>query len=89
MAARKNYTIRCDSTPENEFDEFFAEKAFVHIERMGEMEFWIGIQDPGLPQVNVRTGVTAEGKWYFRLEEDTLKGARDFAIERDTSRRKK
>lgn len=51
-----------------EFDEFFASNAFVHIERMNERGFWIGITPRNGHTVHVNTGAY-RGKWYFRIED--------------------
>ena len=68
------------TTPNGELDEVFVSGASVHVERLNEMCFWIGIDHPTLPSLNIRTGVE-DRKWFFRLEEDS-KATREFVIER-------
>ena len=62
-----------DMDHRGEFDEVFVRNAFVHVERMADRSFWIGIDSPGMARLSIRTGV-ADGKWYFNVEEDTLSG---------------
>ncbi len=63
-----------------EFDEVFVKNASVHIERMDETAYWIGIDAPGMASLMVNTG-TVDGVWYFNVEEDSLDG-RDFSVQR-------
>lgn len=59
-----------------EFDELFVRNAFVHIERMNDTGFWIGIDLPkssGLPRIMINTGVH-QGVWFFNLSEDSMDG---------------
>lgn len=66
------------SETRGEFDEVWVKNAFVHIERMDDKAFWIGIDPPkasGLPRIMLNTGVV-NGQWYFNLEEDSLDGKR-------------
>jgi hypothetical protein len=60
----------CDS---GEFDEVFIKNAFVHIERMSDTAFWIGIEAKGLPMLMLNTGVH-RGVWFFNIEEDAING---------------
>jgi hypothetical protein len=67
-----------------EFDEIVLPQASVHIERMDETAFWIGIEAIGLPGLMVNTGVN-RGTWYFNIEEDEHNG-RSFTVHRPRSR---
>lgn len=58
---------------DGELDEVFIKNAFVHIERMNDRGYWIGIYPPdksGLPKLMVNTGVHF-GEWFFGLYEDS------------------
>jgi len=71
---KKSYDFKMDSL--GEFDELFIREAFVHIERMGDTAFWIGIYPPvksGFPNIMLNTGVS-KGRWYFNVEEDAVDG---------------
>lgn len=73
-----------------EFDEVFIRNAFVHIERMNETGFWIGIDPPkdsGLPRIMVNTGVY-KGEWYFNLQEDST-GGKHFSVRRPRNSKRK
>ncbi len=59
-------------SPDGEFDELFLRDCSVHIERMNETGFWIGIDFAG-GRVTVNTGVY-RGEWFFNVEEDTVGG---------------
>lgn len=63
------FEYRCDKS--GEFDELFADGAYVHVERMADRAFWIGVER-GDQKVMINTGVNAEGDWYFNVEEDSL-----------------
>lgn len=63
-----------------EFDEVFVPNAFVHIERMNETGYWIGINAPGLPSLMINTGVH-RGVWFFNVEEDAI-GGQSFSVTR-------
>lgn len=66
------------SVPDGELDEFFIDSASVHVERMDDACFWMGL-GRGKSLVSVRTGVE-DGKWFFRVEDE---GAdKSFFIER-------
>ncbi len=69
-----------------EFDEVFVQNATVHVERMDEKCYWIGINAPGLPMLMINTGVE-QGKWFFTIEEDEAKG-RFLRVERKVGRPK-
>lgn len=75
---KKQIRFKLDS--EGEFDEVFISNASVHIERMNDTGFWIGIEGKGLPLLMVNTGVH-RGKWFFNLEEDAIDG-RSFQVQR-------
>jgi hypothetical protein len=64
----------------DELDEVFVRNAFVHIERMNETGYWIGIDSPGRPHLMINTGVHG-GKWFFNVEEDKI-GGKYFNVER-------
>ena len=65
---------------EGEFDEVFLSKASVHVERMNETGYWIGIDAPGFPSLMVNTGVY-RGVWFFNIEEDEI-GGRSLQVQR-------
>lgn len=72
-----------------EFDEVFVRNAFVHIERMNETGFWIGVDPPkssGLPRIMLTTGVY-KGEWFFNLEEDSL-GGKSLSVRRPRRQKK-
>ena len=56
-----------------EFDETFLKDATVHIERMDECCFFIGIDAKGLPPLKLFTGIQ-EGQWFFNINEDRIDG---------------
>lgn len=56
---------------EDELDEVFIKDAHVHIERMDDTSFWIGIHATGMAPIMLNTGV-CRGVWYFNVEEDSL-----------------
>jgi hypothetical protein len=65
---------------QGEFDEVFVSDAsLVHIERMDERAFWIGI-NVGKRMLMINTGVS-DGEWYFRIEEDKI-GGKEFVVKR-------
>lgn len=72
------FEFRLDQS--GEFDEFVAKNAAIHVERMNETGFWIGIDLPGGARVKINTGVES-GKWFFNIEEDG-NPERSFGIER-------
>lgn len=75
------FLFRTDSGA-GEFDELFAENATIHIERMDERAFWIGINLPNGEQVMVNTGI-ASRTWFFNVEEDAVGDtAQHFAVQR-------
>lgn len=66
-----------------EFDEVWIRDAFVHIERMNDTGFWIGIDPPkssGLPRIMLNTGVH-KGVWFFNLQEDSI-GGKSLTVQR-------
>ena len=63
-----------------EFDETFVANASVHIERMDDTAYWIGIYTPDGKGIMVNTGVY-RGEWYFNVEEDSPDG-RSFTVRR-------
>ena len=68
----------------SEFDEVFVREASVHIERMADRCFWIGIDPPSssrLPSLRIFTGVE-RGKWFFRISEDSLDAAQEMVVQR-------
>ena len=72
------------SRQDDELDEVFIRNASVHIERMDDTAFWIGIYPPessGFPSIMLNTGVY-KGEWFFNVEEDCLDGPRDFIVRR-------
>lgn len=66
-----------------ELDEMFIQDAMVHIERMNETGFWIGIDSPGMPRLHINTGCH-EDTWFFNIEEDRI-GGRFLTVERRAS----
>lgn len=63
-----------------EFDEVWATDAFVHVERMSDTGFWIGIDEPGKPRLMINTGVH-RGVWFFNVYEDSMDG-KSFGVQR-------
>jgi len=76
--AKRAHRFRLDHR--QEFDEVYLAEASVHIERMDETAFWMGIEAEGLPRLMVNTGVE-RGQWYFNVEEDEKDGKR-FTVQR-------
>jgi hypothetical protein len=71
---RHNFSFSMDlDIGRAEFDELFVENASVHIERMDEAAFFIGIDAKGFPGLLVNTGIQG-GKWYFNVQEDVNAG---------------
>ena len=68
-----------------ELNEVFLSKASVHIERMNERCYWIGIEAPGFVPLLVTTGIDGS-IWFFNVEEDEI-GGRFLQVQR--SRRSK
>lgn len=64
-----------------EFDEMWIKNAFVHIERMNDTGFWIGIEAPGMPHISVNTGVHS-GEWFFSVSEEKSGGGKFFRVTR-------
>lgn len=64
----------------DELDEVFVKNATVHIERMSDTSFWIGINSPGLPGLMVNTGVH-RGTWFFNVYEDVT-GGKSYSVRR-------
>ena len=65
-----------------EFDEMFVRNASVHIERMSETSFWIGIypsRASGLPGLMLNTGV-CNGEWFFNIEEDCVMDSKSISV---------
>ena len=65
----------------NEFDEVFVSNASVHIERMDEMCYYIGIEHKELPQLMIRTGVE-RGVWFFNIEVDSVEDHQFLSVQR-------
>lgn len=63
-----------------EFDEVWLRNAFVHIERMDDAAYWIGIDAEDGRRIMVNTGVW-RGEWYFNVYEDATNG-RAFDVRR-------
>lgn len=76
--------VRLDSF--GELDEYFADGAHVHIERMDTRSFWIGLDLPGDRHVRINTGVSGN-KWYFNVEEDWAEG-KTYEVNRPSCHRK-
>lgn len=77
---KKHHNIKIAS--DGELDEIFASGG-IHIERMSDSSFWIGIypdRKKGLPDLMINTGVHG-GVWYFNVEEDVIDG-RSFQVRR-------
>src|SRR6185437_10408306 len=72
------------SCPDGELDEVFINNASVHIERMHETAFWIGISCEGKPPLMLNTGVH-RGTWYFNVEVDSLEDPKSFYVQRPRS----
>lgn len=64
-----------------EFDEVFLENASVHIERMDETGFWIGIDLPDGRCIHVNTGVE-RGTWFFNVSEAHLLDGKFLSVQR-------
>lgn len=80
---KKHHRLTFDKIA-GEFDEAWISGADVHIERMSDTTFWIGITPPegsGLPTVMLNTGVH-KGEWFFNLYEDCLDDAKDVTVRR-------
>jgi hypothetical protein len=60
--------IRFELDRSGELDEVFFRNSDVHIERMADKAFWIGIDMQDGTHFAVNTGVE-KGIWYFRIEE--------------------
>ena len=76
---------------EGELDELFVYGAFVHIERMDDSSFWIGIYPPkssGLPDIMLNTGVH-KGTWYFNVRENCGDDPQDFGVSRPRKAKRK
>lgn len=74
---------------DGEFDEVWVAKADVHIERMNDTGFWIGIDPPkssGLPRIMLNTGVY-RGEWFFNLQEDCFGDAQCLSVRRPRNSR--
>lgn len=69
------------SCPDGELDEVFIANAFVHIERMGDTAFWIGIEGENKPMLHLNTGVH-RGQWYFNIEVDSNDEPHWLAVQR-------
>lgn len=69
------------SCPGGELDEVWIENAFVHIERMDDTAFWIGIEGKGKPMLHLNTGVH-RGQWYFNIEVDSLEKPEFLSVQR-------
>src|ERR1700689_5198421 len=72
---------------DNEFDEVWIANCDVHIERMNETGFWIGIDPPnrsGLPGIMLNTGLY-KGEWFFNIYEDCLGEPQSFEVRRPRS----
>lgn len=78
MSAEKRLDLRLDD--KGEFDEAFIREASVHIERMAETAFWIGIDLPDGTSLMINTGVD-HGQWFFNVEEDREAG-RSYSVSR-------
>jgi hypothetical protein len=61
-----------------EFDELWLRNALVHVERMNETGFWIGIELPNGERISINTGVY-RGEWFFNIDED---GGKHFSVRR-------
>jgi len=68
-----------------EFDETWLCDAYVHIERMNETGFWIGIKTRTGVLVTINTGVH-KGEWYFNVEED---GGKHYTVRRPRNSKRK
>ncbi len=78
MTERREHKFDC---PDGELDEVFIPNAFVHIERMDDTAFWIGIEGAGLPMLHLNTGVH-RGVWFFNIEEDKAEAGRFLTVRR-------
>ncbi len=79
MSEKLPVQFRLDS--QGEFDEVFLASASVHIERMNDTGFWIGIDLPDGNRVSVNTGVD-RGTWFFNVDEDGLIDGQNFSVQR-------
>lgn len=70
-----------------EFDEFFAEDAKIHVERMNARAIWIGIDLPDGGAVHMNTGIEA-GVWFFNVSRTDSVGGVDAQITRPSCHRK-
>jgi hypothetical protein len=71
-----------------ELDEVFVSNADVHLERMSDGSFWIGIRAKGKPDISINTGMFRR-EWFFNLEVDAVGGQRLYIRRPRRSRRKK
>lgn len=74
------FSFPLDIDGRREFDETFIRNASVHIERMDECCFYIGIEAKGLPGLRLFTGIQG-GNWFFNIEEDS-RGGRFISVRR-------
>lgn len=70
-----------------EFDEAFIDARHVHIERMGNRGWWIGIWTKDGSQIHVNTGIH-QGTWFFNVDEDEDSGLSTSVQRRACSHRK-
>lgn len=61
-----------------EFDELCVPAAAIHVERMTETGFWIGIDLPDGNRIMINTGMF-QGEWYFNVDED-VKDGKSFSV---------
>jgi hypothetical protein len=75
---KRSHNFRLDFR--QEFDEVYVERATVHIERMDDACYWIGIDSKSLPSLRIFTGMQ-RGVWFFNIQEDSDEG-RTFTVRR-------
>lgn len=83
----KRAKICLDNQDQPEFDELFVSDASVHVERMNERGFWIGVTGSDGRRFSINTGI-ADGKWFFSVEEDKKRG-QFYSVQRPAGRLKR
>lgn len=67
------------TSADGQLDEFFAENAFIHIERMGDASWWIGIDLPDGQHWMINFGtVNRRAKVVFTIEKDSVEDPQFF-----------
>jgi len=70
----ENYTVRLDQN--GQLDELLCDGANIHLERMGDTSWWMGIALPNGRYISVNFGaVNKRAKFYLNIQEDGDDGA--------------